>query len=241
LFSYYVFGKWWNSSAGTLLIIFFSFLIWKKDFLQIIGLKMDVQTIVKSIILGIIIAVCSFLFMKYIAARHNVTIYFADWRNIYHDIFYVLNEEIILGAITLFILVHKKNVKPVVASIGLAVAFSLIHYVFYRWIFNDNGIIQISTLITLFLIGYVRNNLILSKGHIGYSWALHFGWIVIMLGCYHFNTYTLIKVNDYIKFNYYLGSVEMLFISIVLAGLSLLHWIKKVHPKTFEPVESNSC
>ncbi|MCX6726960.1 MAG: hypothetical protein NTY75_04130 [Candidatus Shapirobacteria bacterium] len=225
-FSYYFFAGWWNSSIGTVLIILFSFLNWGKDFLKIIGLKLNCIIVIKSLFFAAIATICSLLVMAYIADKQNLTIQFLNWRDYYHDIFYILNEEIVLGALTLYLLVNKRKIKPIVASVGLAIFFSFMHYVFFRWIFADKGIIQIPTLITLFLIGFVRNNLILVKGHIGYSWALHIGWIVIMYSTVQ------IGMNEPYIFNTYLGSIEMLIISSVLAAISLIHWIKKVHPTT---------
>ncbi|BDX39484.1 hypothetical protein CYCD_28390 [Tenuifilaceae bacterium CYCD] len=147
----------------------------------------------------------------------------ADWRDYYHDIFYILNEEIVLGAIILYYLVNKQRIKPIIASVELAIAFSLIHFVFYKWIFNDKGIIEITTLITLFLAGFIRNNLILHSGHIGYSWALHFGWIVIMFGSFHIYSDSKNPLSEPEKFNAYLGSTEMLVLSLALAICSLIY------------------
>lgn len=226
LFSYYFFGGWWNSSIGTLLIIFFSYLIWNKDFPKQIGLQLDLKIIAKSILLAGIITIGSLLMMEYIAHKHNVQIRFTSWRDYYHDIFYILNEEIVIGAILLFALVKKRKINPIIASVGLAVFFALIHFIFYKWIFNDRGIIEISTLITLFLVGFVRNSLILQTGHIGYSWALHFGWIVIMLGSIHVDLQTNLRLTEPERFNLYLGSFEMSIISTIMAGLSLFYWIK---------------
>lgn len=226
LFSYYFFRGWWYSSVGTLLIVLFSFLIWGKDFPSQTGLQLDSKRVVKSIVLTGIITVCSLLIMKYIASKHNVQIRFTNWGVYYHDIFYVLNEEIVTGAILLFSLV-KVKIKPIVASIILAVFFALIHFVFYKWIFLDSGVIEILTLTTLFLIGFIRNSLILQTGHIGYSWALHFGWILVMFGCMHIDKQTNMRVTEPERFNLYLGSIEMLIISIIITGLSLLFWMKK--------------
>lgn len=169
--------------------------------------------------------------MKYIANKHNVQIRFTNWRNYYHDIFYILNEEIVIGAILLFALVEKRKIKPIIASVGLAVFFALIHFAFYKWIFNDKGIIGISTLTTLFLVGFVRNSLIFQSGHIGYSWALHFGWMVVMFGSMHIDSNTNLIVTEPERFNLYLGSIEMLTVSIIIAGLSLIYWIKKYSPQ----------
>jgi hypothetical protein len=133
----------------------------------------------------------------------------------------------VLGALVLFYLTQKRKIKPIYASVGLALFFSAIHFVFYRWIFTDKGIIQIPALITLFLIGFVRNNLIIVYGHIGYSWALHFGWIVIMFGCIHQHNDTQMIMSEPDIFNNYLGSIEALVISFVLAAISFLYWLKR--------------
>lgn len=230
LFSYSFLGDWLYSSIGSLLIIFLSFLIWGNGFLEKIGLQLNLQTLAKSIILVIIIAGCSILILKYIGNKNDIRIEYYNWRDYYHVMFYVLNEEIVLGAILLFTLVYKWKMRPLVASICLAVGFALIHYVFYRWVFADRGALGISTLITLLLVGFVRNSLILRTGHIGYSWALHFGWIAIMFGSRHTYLNTNMYVSELESFNIYIGSTEMLVLSIVLAGIFLAYWVKKYNP-----------
>lgn len=227
LFSYNTFGGWWNSSAGSLLIVFFSYMLWGRDFLTNTGLRINWKTAVKSIILAAVVTLCSFIIMRHIADSNNVLIRPGNWRDYYHDIFYILNEEIVLGAVILFALVNRKKLRPVVACALLAVAFSLIHFVFYKWIFDDRGILGICTLATLFLIGFVRNYLIIQTGHIGYSWALHFGWIAVMFGSMHVYRETNLAVSESGRFNMYLGSVGMLIISVIIATICLAHWYKK--------------
>lgn len=231
LFSYSYFNGWWNSSIGSIIIIFISYLIWKKDFLKQIGLQLNLQTIAKSIMLAVVITLCSLLIMKYIGTKNNIQVEYFNWRDYYHVMFYSLNEEIVLGAILLFTMVHKWKIQPVVASLCLALFFSLIHFVFYKWIFLDRGVIGISALITLFLVGFVRNSLIVQTGHIGYSWALHFGWIAIMFGSSHIYLNTNMSVTEPERFNLYLGSIEMLIISIIMAGLFSALWISKYNLK----------
>jgi len=227
LLSYFFFGGWWNSSLGTLLILFFSYLVWKRDFLKQTGLQLKLSTILKSLLLAALTFVFSWLMMKYIAGKHDVVISTGNWQNYYHDVFYILNEEIVIGAILLFAMVGKWNFRPLVAALVLAVFFALIHFVFYKWIFNDRGNLSFMTLATLFLVGFVRNSLILQTGHIGYSWALHFGWMAVMFGSNHMFLAENTNVAEYDRFNYYLGSYEMLIVSILLAGLILLYWKKK--------------
>jgi hypothetical protein len=221
-----VFG-WWYSSIGTFFIVLFSYFLWDKNFLDRIGLLLDVKTIAKSVVLAGIVTVCALLVMRYIAARYHVQIRFTNWREYVHDVFYVLNEEIVIGAIVLFTLVNKRKVQPIIASFGLAIFFSLIHFVFYKWIFKDRGNIGMMTLLTLFFVGFVRNSLILQTGHIGYSWALHFGWMVVMFGSWHVIPEKNLSLGELTRFNTYLGSKEMLTISSVLAILSLIYWKRK--------------
>jgi len=227
LFSYNYFNGWWYSSIGTILVLIFSYLIWKNDFLKHIGLQLNVKRIVSSFLLAAVITICSALIMRYIAGKHDVIINPSTWHNYYHDVFYILNEEIVIGAMLLFGLVHKKKIRPLVASVGLAVFFALIHFVFYKWIFLDRGIIGIVTLTTLFMVGFVRNSLILMTGHIGYSWALHYGWMIVMMGSIHTYMDTELWVTESEKFNMYLGSFEMLIISATMAVLTGIYWFKR--------------
>jgi len=226
LFSYYYFGGWWNSSVGTALIVFFSYLTWKEDFLKATGLKIDLTIAVKTIILTGLIVICSLGIMNYIDNEQSISIQFSNWKNYYHDVFYILNEEIVLGAIILFRLVEKYKIKPIFASVGLAFLFAIVHYGFYKWVFASRTTLEYSTLGTLFLVGFIRNNLILQKGHIGYSWAIHFGWMVVMLGSTHLYIDTEKSMAEPESFNTYLGSIELLVISIILAFCSIIYWMK---------------
>lgn len=227
VFSYSFFGGWWYSSIGTCLIILFSYLIWGKRFLKRIGLGLNLQTIGKSILLAVAVAAGSFLLIKYIGNQNNIQIGQSDFRDYVHVGFYVLNEEIVLGAILLFAMVDTWKMRPLVASLCLAILFSVLHFIFYKWIFLDTGVISLTTLTTLFLVGYVRNSLIVQTRHIGYSWALHFGWVIVMFGRGHRQTDTNMFLTEPDCFNLYLGSNEMLFISIILAGLFLIFGLKK--------------
>lgn len=222
LFTYYFFNGFWYSSIGTILILLFCFLLWNKEVLKITGLHFNLKTAFKSLIIAGFSTIGSLLLMLYISSINGIEIQFTSWKDYFHDVFYVLNEEIILGAIVLFTLVKKQKIHSITASIGLAVVFSLLHFVFYKWTFAESGNLKITTLISLFLIGFVRNNIILQSKHIAYSWALHFGWIVIMFGSNHQYIDTRLSVSEPERFNIYLGSFEMILTSSILALASLL-------------------
>lgn len=216
---------------GSVLIILISYLIWKKDFLKQTGLQIKLLIIARSMVMAILFTVCSLLLMAYIGGKNNIIIEHTNWRNYYHDIFYILNEEIVLGAIFLFALVNDFKIKALSASLLLAAFFALIHYIFYRWIFFDGGILGLTTLITLFLVGFVRNSLIIFTGHIGYSWALHFGWMSIMFGSMHTDKISTLDLTESERFKLYLGSTEMLIISAIIAIIFLAYWKAKAKTK----------
>lgn len=230
-FSYYIFGDWWHSSIGTILILFFSYLIWRKSFLKVIGLNLSVKTIIKVIVLVIIIIIGSVFIIKYIGSKYGISILYNDIREYYHEVFYILNEEIILGGIAIYILLDKFKITPLLASIGLALIFSLVHFISYKYVFLQTGLIKINTLIAIFFVGVIRNNLIIKYRHIGYSWALHFGWMAIMFGSYPYWNNSKLGLTEPERFNILLGSCEMLILSGILAIISLILMKRKYCPQ----------
>jgi hypothetical protein len=225
--NYNFFNGWWYSLIGTFSILLLGWFIWKENSLRRMGLNINAGIIIKSLLLAIVLSMAALLIMRHIAGGRGITIRYTDWRNYFHDIFYVLNEEIILGALPLIWMIKKKKLSPLYASLILAIFFSIIHFIFYKWIFLDRGNMHIMTLLTLFFVGVVRNNLILQTGHIGYSWALHFSWIAIMFGTTHIYNSDETWLSELTRFNTYLGSVEMLIISGILFTFSLLHLLMR--------------
>lgn len=217
VFSYYFFNGWWYSSIGTVAILFFSFLVWKKDFIDVTGLNLSLKKIIFTIAAAISVTFFSFLLINYIGSKHNISLQFTSIRNYYHDVFYILNEEIVLGALAIYLLINLFKIKPIISSILLALFFAMIHFVFYKWIFLEKGILQSQTLIALFLIGFTRNNIIILSKHIGFSWALHFGWMAVMFGSTPYWIHNNRSLSQPERFNIFIGSNEMLITGIVLA------------------------
>jgi len=228
LFSYNVFSGWWYSGIGTVLVVFFAYLLWRQDFLFRIGLKMNAVILLTALFLMLILTAGGYGLMKSIANRNGVMIQYADYRNFIHDLFYTLNEEMILGAILLGQVRRRvKKLHPVAVSVLVAILFAFVHYLFYRWIFNDRGILTWLTLISLIMVGVLRNNLILTTGHVGFSWAFHASWMAVMFGTYHYHTGNLEALLEYQRFNLYLGSPITFMIITALAIFSFsLYWSK---------------
>ncbi len=228
LFSYNLFSGWWYSGIGTVLVVFFAYLLWRKDFLFRVGLKMNAVILLTVLFLMLSLTTGAHGLMKYIANRNGVMIQYADYRNFIHDLFYTLNEEIILGAVLLgYVKQRFRNLKPAAISVLVAILFAGVHYLFYRWIFLDNGILSWLTLSSLIMVGILRNNLILTTGHIGFSWAFHASWMAVMFGTYHYYTDNLEGLLEYQRFNLYLGSPLTL---IIITGLAIVsfcfYWLK---------------
>ncbi len=203
---------------GTLLILVLSFRIWKKDFLKITGLKINLRILLTTILtLGLVILV-SGLFVFLSEGSEGLLFSIGNWRSYFHQVFYIVNEEIVLGSLPIYFLMKRLNLNKWVTACGIAILFSILHFIFYLLVFDQRGLLQLSTLITLFLVGFFRNALIISNGHIGYSWALHFGWMSVMFGSFPMYTDgTPLREPD--NFNLFLGSWIMVIIALILVLL----------------------
>lgn len=231
VFSYNVFSGFWYSGIGTLLIIFFAFLVWRQEFLYRIGIKIKGTILFASILLVLILTAGGYGLMNFIASRAGVMIQYVDWRNYIHDSFYTLNEEMILGAVLLgWFRDRFKKLSPVAVSVLVAILFAFLHYLFYRWIFLDKGILSWLTLSSLVMVGILRNNLILATGHVWFSWAFHASWMAVMFGTFHYHTENLEGLAEYERFNLYLGSPLTFAIIATFAFISFGLFRKKYEP-----------
>lgn len=220
VFSYYYLGDWWNAAIGTLLIVVIGYLAWKKESFNKLGLAVNLQAYGRTIAITLGLLVLFYFTIKNIAVREGILIKASNWKNYFHTAFYVLNEEIVLGAMVLFPFLSGRRINPVYLSIIVAFLFTLMHFVFYKWVFIDRGNLQIITILTLVSIFVFRNNLILLSGHIAYSWALHFSWMVIMFGMDHLPIHSQNELSELTRFNMYLGWWPIFLASILLAAIS---------------------
>ncbi len=218
----------WVALAGSVLIVFFGRLAWRKDFLWVLGLKLNKKEILFSIISALVLLVCSYQLILAIGKANGVEV--GGLSVSIHHVFYTLNEEIVLGALFLGLMKRVYNgFHPAVISVMVAVFFALLHYGVYRWVFikGARGILSIYTILALFAIGVVRNNLILNTRHIGYAWALHLGWIGAMLGSGYMIFENSRRLTELERLNIFIGSPWTLGITMTLMFLSFLLFLKK--------------
>ncbi len=171
------------SFLGTLMILLFGYLAWKRKSIEYLGLRLNSkQLLISALLAGVTIAISHFI-VKSICASSFVIMSPPVLSSVPHIFFYTVNEEIVLGALMIRGLRHSGGkLRDIYISLILATAFSLLHFLFYGWIASERGAISILALTSLFMVGVIRNNLILTTGHIGYSWAVHFGFVFVMLG-----------------------------------------------------------
>ena len=210
---------WWHSAFGFCVILLFGSLIWGGSFPFVSGLRMEASVIARSAGLAIGITVISFYCMWLIGKSSHITIHLSSIKSYFHNAVYIVNEEIILGSMMLYFMTNRFKVKRLVASLSLAVVVSAAHFILYKFYFRDKGNLEITTLLTLVLTVFVKNNLIIRYRHIGYAWALHFGWMVVMYGSDHFYSSGR-RLTDLEKFNLYLGSPVVVIVSALMATVS---------------------
>ena len=227
-FSYYFIPKYWSAGLGFVLIIVISYLTWNNNFTYWTGIRLKLKEVVLTAVFAIVFLSGSFFLIRTIAEGNSIQVQQGNYKDILHTFFYSLNEEIIMGALLLKGIKHRwGNLNEWKISIGVALIFSVIHFVFFKWIFLNTGNLNSIILLSLFCVGIIRNNLILKTGHIGYSWAIHFGWVFPMLGCAHFNKIQEYYLSDFERFEIYMGDNITAIVAATLAISSFLIFSKK--------------
>ena len=218
---------WWISALATLLIIYLSSLCWPEQFKNKLGISITIRQFFYTLILFLILLPCSWAFILHIAAENKIQFSATQSVNFIHIFFYTLNEEMIMGGLFLFFLKNRyPKLHPLYISFMAAVFFATVHYVFYRWIFQEpaRGILTISAMISLLMIGMIRNNLILKTGHIAYSWALHFSWMAIMFGFFFYIPGKPGVISETHRFNIFLGN-DLTLVIILIITVVLIFWL----------------
>jgi hypothetical protein len=236
------YADWWTAPVASALIVLLASLAWPGRGLDAIGLRIPLAQIGVSLLILCIVAVAAGGIIPTIAASERIAFTSVweskKWAALAHTVGQTLNEEIVLGALLLKSIRKKaKSAHPCVTSAVVALAFALAHYLFYHarppgsW---NYGTLSVATLVSLFAIGMVRNNCILSTGNVGYAWALHLGWNAVFVN----STYTWPSSNTRLAepamFNVVLGNTAVVAISLALMGLSLLLFTKSAGRRTVE-------
>ena len=221
IFSYYYIPGYWSASAGFIFILALSIITWKNNFAYWIGIHLKSVEILITALLAIVFLAGSIFLINTIAEANHIDIQKGNYKDILHTFFYSVNEEIIMGALVLKGIKYRwGKINNWKISVGVALGFSLVHFVFFKWIFLNTGNLNFLILLSLFCVGILRNNLILKTGHIGYSLAVHFAWVFPMLGYSHLYPLNRHYLTDFERFDIYLGDYRTVIIVLILAIIS---------------------
>jgi len=219
---------WWVSPAGSALIVAAGRLAWPRTWRQWLGLSFDAGQARRAGLLLVLTLAGSLSLILPIAGSRGIIWrpFFAEsrtWLRHFHTAGQTLNEEIVLGAVLLAALRPIFRGRPLlVLAVTVAAAFSALHRVFYRCVLPPNrGNLAAMTLGSLFLVGVIRNHLILRSGHIAYSWALHLGWNAVFFRGEFADAD--VRLNEPACFNLFLGS-PISFCAIVVATAGFLYF-----------------
>ncbi|MBN1812467.1 MAG: CPBP family intramembrane metalloprotease [Anaerolineae bacterium] len=230
------YAEWWTAPVASALIVLLARVAWPDRWAEALGLRIPLAQIGASVALLCIVAGASSGVIAAITEAEGIA-FTPVWESqkwasaLVHTVGQTLNEEMVLGALLLRAVRSRlKSIHPLATSAAIALAFSLAHYAFYRarpsWAWNY-GTLSVATLASLFAIGVVRNNCILSTGNIGYAWAIHLGWNAIFInGTYRWPESNA-KLAEPAMFNAILGHITLAAVSVALTGLSLLLFSKK--------------
>ena len=222
---------WWVALTGSALIIAGGKVAWPTAWRQWLGLDFGrreaccaamVLVATAGVALALIFAIASAAALRYDAlwAQRGDRVHYL------HNAAQTLNEEMVLGALLLGTMRRALRGRSWLAIAILAAAvFSAMHFAFYAcrvvgdW---NHGHLSALTLASLFLVGVIRNTLILRTGHIAYAWALHLGWNAIFFGGGFYNRAGW-PLNEPDRFNQFLGS-PLLFGLLVVALTAMAWW-----------------
>lgn len=239
--SYYHWG--WNFSLlATILII----LIMKRRDPQLwkqkLGIDFSRKDIIWFVLTTAVLLVVSYFLVSYVTgfSRYSFKPQLFYYKEYFSEnfpfslvlasyLYYIpetFNEEMIIGALLLLGLNrHYPRIGKTVIAILVAVIFSLMHQLMYKWSPVQPGtILTVKTVLTLFFVGVLRNVFILKTRKITYSWAIHLSFNFIFFAGLYVDVASGTFASEPDKFNIVFGNWLMLGLTGTLAFASLL-WL----------------
>ena len=136
------------------------------------------------------------------------------------------NEEMLIGAFLLMGLERRfKKLDKSYIAIIVALVFSLMHQGLYKWSPVQSGeLLTLTTIVTLFFVGILRNSLILKTRNIALSWAIHLSFNIVFFSGFFINVKTGKFPSEPEVFNIVFGNLTMLALTGLLALTSII-WL----------------
>ncbi len=231
------YSVWWGAPVASLLIIALAGMAWPARGLQTLGLAIPRSQAGRAFILACGIAASAWVLIRMASGAQGVLLVPVWQRHtapyiIAHTVGQTLNEEMVLGALLLKAITAKlPRLRRVWVSAGVAFVFALLHAGFYTlrpaqdW---NYGILSPVTLLSIFLVGLIRNNFILGYGNIAYAWAVHLGWNLVFIDSAYYWIETGQKLAEPAIFNVVFGNG---WIALALGAFLLISRLPKITTK----------
>jgi len=228
LFPYfYLPGVWWRAIPSTIVILAVGGWVYRGDVLGFFGLRLSTR----ALLVGVSLFILGLLVFRYlvlsVVTQGSLTVSMNDYPPGYvHQFFQVLNDEMILRAacLTLLLRIFPYPMTVVLVTAGL---FSVGHHVVYRL---SGVLIDWPAMVSLFSFGAIANLLFVRFGHIGYGVALHYAW-----NFYRFNSVYVLDgqpLTEGMTFNYVEGNVWVVTVSVIALVLTFLAYGRTDRPRS---------
>lgn len=220
LFPYfYLPAHWWRAIPSTCVILLTGAVFFGGDAPKVFGLQISGKQLALSVALfAVLLPLFSYGVFTWVVVEP-----LSAQRHAYppaqvHQFFQVFNDEILLRAALLTILLkafpHPKTVILVPAAL-----FAIAHHVVYR-----SAAVQVDwpAMVSIFSFAAIANTLFVRYRHIGYGFALHYAW-----NFYRFNsTYYLngVRLEEGATFDYIEGNAWVVVASFVAFVLVFGVW-----------------
>jgi len=170
---------WWSFPASTLTLLLLFALRWRRDVARRTGLALGPYGAVATALLGLSLwLLFRFVLAPSIVSARGLELVASPPLRVAEFAFQALNEEIVLGYLLLVPLARWTR-RPVTTAVAVALLFAVLHHLLYRY--GELGMdLAPVTLLALLAVGAVRNAAILLARHVGYAWALHAAWNLVM-------------------------------------------------------------
>jgi len=221
----------WISAAAACLILLLARFAFGETWRDRLGIAVGVRgRLVFLATLAVTVPVAAVL-LRHMAARSgleaSLTPVLDRPGGIAFTTFQTLNEELVVGALLLLTLDRRHPGRRGVIGVAVAAVFALLHVALYasphqRLLGATPVTLAPLTVLSLFLVGIARNNMILARGDIAMAWGLHLGFNVPFLVGSIFDPATGASPTEPARFDAVFGHVPMVAALAVLAAASFL-------------------
>ncbi len=215
---------------STVAIILITILFYKKIWLELLGLRATLKQAACALALSSLFCAISYPVIIWSLSVKGYSLIYQDIFGYLLVPFQTLNEEVIFRALFLGLLL-KLGLSKTKTIVLPALVFSVFHWIFYNSLMlpENQGIVQIEALVTLFMFGIAANSLFLKYRNIYFPWALHCGWNIHRFGSKIVPDGELNpanRVKEYMTFNLLEGSLPITILSILLAAACFILYAK---------------